>query len=69
MQLENPNGFVAVSRQEKDLHWQPDDAILRLARALARQAAREDHEWEQRHYSKSTQPSGDLRTLLDRSSE
>jgi len=69
MQLENPNGFVATSRQEKNLRWQPDDPILRLARALARQSAREDHEREQRHYSKSTQPSGDLYTLLDRSSE
>jgi hypothetical protein len=41
----------------------PDEAILRFARALARQAAREDHERDRVAFN---QESGDLRPVLDR---
>ena len=43
----------------------PDEAILRLARALARQAAREDHERDQVSIGTFNQESGDLRPVLD----
>ena len=43
----------------------PDEAILRLARALARQAAREDHERDQASIGTFNQESGDLRPVLD----
>ena len=43
----------------------PDEAILRLARALARQAAREDHERDQASIGTVNQESGDLRPILD----
>jgi hypothetical protein len=46
----------------------PDEAILRLARALARQAAREDHERDQASRS-DEKPSSDLRSVLDRPAE
>jgi hypothetical protein len=44
-------------------------AILRLARALARQAAREDHEREQARNRTALKTSGDLCSGLDRPSE
>jgi len=43
----------------------PDEAILRLARALARQAAREDHERDQVSIRTINQESSDLRPVLD----
>ena len=43
----------------------PDEAILRLAQALARQAAREDHERDQLSIGTISQESGDLRPVLD----
>ena len=43
----------------------PEEAILRLARALARQAAREDHERDQVSTGTFNQESGDLRPVLD----
>ena len=59
---------MVVKSRKRVLRQTPDRAILRLASALARQAAREDHAREQaekiRHES-----SRDLRTLLNRSSE
>jgi len=45
----------------------PDEAILRLARALARQAAREDHERDQISIRTPDEEGGDLRSVLDRS--
>jgi hypothetical protein len=54
--------------RELSLQTSPDEAILRPARALARQAAREDHEKE--HASRGNkEESLDLRSILDRSSE
>lgn len=47
----------------------PDEAILRLARALARQAAREDHERNLVRKRGGDEASSDLRSILDRSSE
>jgi hypothetical protein len=46
----------------------PDKAILRLARALARLAAREDHERELAN-RRGKEESSDLCSILDRSSE
>ncbi len=46
-----------------------DEAILRLARALARQAAREDHERDQVSTQTFDQEGGDLRPILDRPSK
>ena len=46
----------------------PDEAILRLARALARQAAREDHERDQISIrTPDEEEGGDLRSVLNRS--
>ena len=45
-----------------------DEAILRLARTLARQAAREDHEREQAD-RRGAKEGRDLRPVFDRSSE
>lgn len=47
----------------------PDEAILRLARALARQAAREDHERNRVCKGDGDEESSDLRSILNRSSE
>ena len=47
----------------------PDEAILRLARALARQAAREDHERNMVRKGGGDEESSDLRAILNRSSE
>jgi len=44
----------------------PDEPILRLARALARQAAREDHERDQISIRTPDEEGGDLRSVLDR---
>jgi hypothetical protein len=50
------------------LQPEPDGAILRLARALARQAAREDHARECADKARENETSRNLRPLLDRSS-
>ena len=47
----------------------PDEAILRLARALARLAAREDRERDQISIRASDEESGDLGSVLDRPSK
>ena len=44
----------------------PDKAILRLAQALARQAARDDHERDQISIRLPDEEGGDLRSVLDR---
>jgi hypothetical protein len=44
----------------------PDEAILRFARALARQAAREDHERDQVSMRTPDKEGGNLRSLLNR---
>jgi hypothetical protein len=47
----------------------PDEAILRLARALARQAAREDYERDQVSIRAPDEESVDLRSVLNRPPE
>ena len=47
----------------------PDEAILRLARALARQAAREDYERDQVNIRPPDEESVDLRSVLNRPPE
>jgi hypothetical protein len=44
----------------------PDEAILRLAQALARQAAREDRERDRVGIQTSDEEGGDLRSVLNR---
>jgi hypothetical protein len=59
---------MVVKSNKRVLRRMPDRAILRLASALARQAAREDHarqQAEKTHHESSR----DLRTLLNRSPE
>ena len=59
---------MVVKSRKRVLRKGPDRAILRLASALARQAAREDHAREQAektHYESDR----DLRTLLNRPPE
>ena len=59
---------MVVKSHKRVLRQVPDRAILRLASALARQAAREDHEREQAekiHHESNR----DLRTLLNRPPE
>lgn len=51
------------------LKVKPDQAILRLARALARRAAREDYSRACAEKAGNNETSRDIRTLLDRSSE
>ncbi|MGH6848496.1 MAG: hypothetical protein ACREC0_13995 [Methylocella sp.] len=57
-----------MKRDQQALQVEPDKAILRLARALARQAAREDHACEQARKARDNESSRDIRLLLDRSS-
>lgn len=59
---------MVVKPHKRVLRETSDRAILRLASALARQAAREDHAREQAE-KKHHESSRDLRTLLNRSSE
>jgi hypothetical protein len=61
----------AVMRREASkisLREKPDEAILRLARVLARQAAREDHERDQAHRS-DAKSGRNLCSVLDRPAE
>jgi hypothetical protein len=59
---------VQEEARKLSLQTSPDKVILRLACALARQAAREDHEKE--HASRrSEDESSDLCSIFDRSSE
>ena len=59
-----PRDFAKFS-----LRPSPDEAILRLARALARQAAREDHERSRVRKGNGDEESSDLCPILNRSSE
>lgn len=59
---------MVVRSPKKALFRAPDRAILRLASALARQAAREDHEREQAEKAHH-ESNRDLRTLLNRPPE
>lgn len=59
---------MVVKSDKRVLRRQPDRAILRLASALARQAAREDHA-RQRAEKPHHESSRDLRTLFNRPSE
>lgn len=54
--------------EKRTLQVAADSAILRLARALARQAAREDHARERAGMAPANETCCDLRTLFDRSS-
>lgn len=54
--------------EDEALKVEPDQAILRLSRALARQAAREDHARECADRARANETRCDLRPLLDRSS-
>jgi hypothetical protein len=59
---------MVVKSHKQVLRQVPDRAILRLASALARQAAREDHALQQAEKTHH-ESSRDLRTLLNRPSE
>lgn len=59
---------IGANQKEKQvLQVEPDSAILRLARVLARQAAREDHAREYADKVQENETCRDLRPLLDRS--
>lgn len=66
--LTEPNSNGTLKQKKQDLQLEPDGAILRLARALARQAAREDHARECADQARENETSRNLRPLLDRSS-
>lgn len=53
----------------KDLPAEIDDAILKLARVLARQAAREDHARQQAGSACHDETRGDLREIFHRPAE
>lgn len=53
----------------KDLPAEIDDAILKLARVLARQAAREDHARQQAGSACHDETRGNLREILHRPTE
>jgi hypothetical protein len=60
---------IGANQLEKQaLQVEPDSAILRLARVLARQAAREDHARECADKARENETCRDLRPVLDRSS-
>lgn len=59
---------MVVKSRKQVLREAPDRAILRLASALARQAAREDHAREQAEKAHH-ESDRDLRTLLNRPPE
>lgn len=50
----------------KDLPAEIDDAILKIARVLARQAAREDHARQQAGSARHDETRGDLREIFHR---
>ncbi len=60
---------VPVITGKSRLQDKPDRAILMLVRALARQAAREDHAHEKAKRAALDEPSRHLHPLLDRSSK
>jgi hypothetical protein len=66
--FEEPNSSPRQNQENQSLQVAPDKAILRLARALARQAAREDHARECADKARHYETSRDLCPLLDRSS-
>lgn len=59
---------MVMKSQKSALLRVPDRAILRLAKVLARQAARDDHEREQAEKTHH-ESNRDLRTLLNRPPE
>src|SRR5208283_4374554 len=65
--IDTANSNVHQKLQNQALQVEPDSAILRLARALARQAAREDHAREYADKARENETCRDLRPLLDRS--
>lgn len=54
-----------VKFDQRALQSEPDKAILCLARALARQAAREDHARERADKARDNETSCNIRPLLD----
>ena len=66
--LDALSSFASLKQEKHILQAVADKAILRLARALARQAAREDHARECADKVRHNETSRDLRPLLDRSS-
>jgi hypothetical protein len=60
--------IYAIQSEKQALQVEPDSAILRLARVLARQAAREDHARECADKAPENETCRDLRPLFDRSS-
>ena len=60
-----PNSNGTLKREKQALQLEPDGAILCLARAPARQAAREDHARECADKARENETSRDLRPLLD----
>jgi len=60
--------ICANQSERQALQVEPDSAILRLARVLARQAARDDHARECADKAQENETCRDLRPLLDRSS-
>ena len=74
---DQPNSFgasrispsVPVITGKSCLQDKPDRAILMLVRALARQAARDDHAREKAKRAAQDEPSRHLHPLLDRSSK
>lgn len=62
-------GHECLPTPGKDLPAEIDDAILKLARVLARQAAREDHARQQAGSACYDETRGDLREVLDRSAK
>ena len=66
--FDEPNSSPPLKQEKQALQVAADKAILRLARALARQAAREDHARECADKARHNETSRDLRPLLDRPS-
>lgn len=62
-------GHECLPTAEKDLHAEIDDAILKLARVLARQAAREDHARQQAGSACHDETRGNIREIFHRPAE
>lgn len=59
-------GHECLPTAGKDLHAEIDDAILKIARVLARQAAREDHARQQAGSACHDETRGNLREIFHR---
>ena len=59
-------GHECLPTAGEDLHAEIDDAILKIARALARQAAREDHARQQAGSACHDETRGNLRDIFHR---